>query len=92
MEVNNKNDGRNGYFFIMDQNTEIALMHYRIAGTEKIIIDHTEVNEGYEGKGLGKQLVKAGVEYARTRHIKILPLCPFAKKIFDLTPDFADVL
>ena len=58
----------------------------------KMIIDHTEVKDEYEGRGLGKQLVKAGVNYARENHLKILPLCPFAKKIFDLTPAYADVL
>lgn len=67
-------------------------MHYIFAGPGKMIIDHTEVDETYEGKGLGRQLVKAGVEYAREHQLKILPSCPFAKKIFEITPAFADVL
>jgi predicted GNAT family acetyltransferase len=92
MDVKNKNDGKRGAFYIEDDKGEIALMHYILAGPAKMIIDHTEVNEAYEGKGLGRQLVKAGVEYARENHIKIQPLCPYAKKIFDITPDFADVL
>ncbi len=92
MQVQNKNDGRRGAFFIEDDDKEIALMHYVFAGPDKMIIDHTEVNEDYAGKGLGRQLVKAGVVYAREHKMKILPLCPFAKKIFDITPDFADVL
>jgi predicted GNAT family acetyltransferase len=92
MEVKNQNDGKRGVFFIEDDDKEIGLMHYIFSGPGKMIIDHTEVDEAYEGKGLGRQLVKAGVEYAREHHMKILPLCPFAKKIFDITPDFADVL
>ncbi|WP_259070094.1 GNAT family N-acetyltransferase [Mucilaginibacter sp. X4EP1] len=92
MEIQNRNDGKRGAFFIEDEGKEIALMHYTFAGPGKIIIDHTEVNEAYEGKGLGRKLVKAGVDYAREQHIKILPLCPFAKKIFSITPDYADVL
>jgi predicted GNAT family acetyltransferase len=92
MEVKNKNDGKRGVFYIEDDNKEIALMHYIFSGPGKIIIDHTEVNDEYEGKGLGRQLVKAGVAYARELQMKILPLCPFAKKIFDITPEFADVL
>ncbi len=75
-----------------DDGKEVGLMHYTLAGPGKMIIDHTEVNEAYEGKGLGLRLVKAGVAYARENHLKILPLCPFAKKIFDITPAFADVL
>jgi uncharacterized protein len=92
MEIQNRNDGKRGAFFIEDEGKEIALMHYTFAGPGKIIIDHTEVNGAYEGKGLGRKLVKAGVDYAREQHIKILPLCPFAKKIFSITPDYADVL
>jgi uncharacterized protein len=92
MEIQNKNDGKRGAFFMEDAGKEIALMHYTFAGPGKMIIDHTEVNDAYEGKGLGKQLVKAGVIYAREHQMKILPLCPFAKKIFEITPDFADVL
>ena len=67
-------------------------MHYIFSGPGKMIIDHTEVDEAYDGKGLGRQLVKAGVDYAREHKMKILPLCPYAKKIFDSTPAFADVL
>ncbi len=92
MEIQNRNDGKRGAFFIEDEGKEIALMHYTFSGPGKIIIDHTEVNEAYEGKGLGRKLVKAGVDYAREQHIKILPLCPFAKKIFSITPAYADVL
>ena len=92
IEKQNRNNGKRGAFFIEDDGKEVALMHYIFSGPEKFIIDHTEVNEAYEGKGLGKQLVKAGVEYAREHKMKILPYCPFAKKIFAMTPEFGDVL
>jgi uncharacterized protein len=92
MEVKNKNDGKRGVFYIEDGDKEIGLMHYIFAGPGKMVIDHTEVNKEYAGKGLGMQLVKAGVAYARENHLKILPLCPFAKMIFEKTPAFADVL
>jgi len=36
--------------------------------------------------------VAAAVDYARTNGWKILPLCPFAKSVFDKTPEYADVL
>ena len=62
------------------------------AGPERIIIDHTELQPSNEGKGYGKQMVSAAVDFAREKHIKILPLCPFAKSVFDRTPEFRDVL
>lgn len=92
MEIKNKLDGIHSVFYLDDNGKEAGLMQYTMAGPGKMIIDHTEVNDAYAGKGLGKKLVKAGVDYARENHLKILPLCPFAKKIFGLTPEFADVL
>jgi predicted GNAT family acetyltransferase len=67
-------------------------MYYLFSGPGKMIIEHTEVNEAYEGKGLGKQLVEAGVKYARENHLKILPWCPYARKIFDTIVEYNDVL
>ena len=67
-------------------------MTFVFAGNDKIIIDHTEVNPGNNGKGYGKKMVDKAVEYAREKNIKIIPLCPFAKKVFDKTPEFRDVL
>ncbi len=67
-------------------------MTFVFAGTDKIIIDHTEVNEGHNGKGFGKMMVAKAVEFAREKNLKIIPLCPFAKKVFEKTPEFKDVL
>ena len=92
MKIQNQNDGSRGSFFIIDGDQRIGEMFYIFSGSGKIIINHTEVDDAYEGRGLGRQLVKAGVQYARENNLKILPLCPFAKKIFEITPEFADVL
>lgn len=83
---------KNGYFYIDLAGKREALMTFVFAGPDKIIIDHTEVHPGNEGKGLGKKMVAQAVEYARAQNIKIIPLCPFAKKVFDKTPEFKDVL
>ncbi len=45
-----------------------------------MIIEHTEVDESLEGKGVGKQLVHTAVEYARTHNIKISTAVPLCKK------------
>ena len=83
---------KNGYFYIEAEGMIQAQMTFVFAGSERIIIDHTEVQPGNEGKGYGKQMVSAAVDFAREKHIKILPLCPFAKSVFDRTPEFRDVL
>jgi len=91
-EVQVKINDKKGSFFIEIEGKQEAEMTFVFAGEDKIIIDHTGVNSGNEGKGLGKQMVAQAVTYARENNIKIIPLCPFAKKVFDKTPEFRDVL
>lgn len=92
MEVKHENNSKNGTFFIEENAERIAFMTYVFAGNDKFIIDHTVVNPNHEGKGLGKQLVKAAVDFAREKGLKILPLCPYAKKVFEKVTDYQDVL
>ncbi|WP_333876562.1 GNAT family N-acetyltransferase [Flavobacterium sp.] len=87
-----KTDGNKGFFYIEVDGKQEALMTFVFSGDDKIIIDHTEVNPGNEGKGFGKKMVTKAVEYAREHHIKIIPLCPFAKSVFDKVSEFRDVL
>jgi len=88
LEINDKK----GFFHIDVNGKTEGKMTFVFAGPDKIIIDHTEVNEGNNGKGYGKKMVAKAVEFAREKNIKIIPLCPFAKKVFDKTPEFNDVL
>ena len=92
MQIKHREIGSKGLFYIEVEGEKLAEMTYSRAGDSLIIIDHTEVSEKLKGQGAGKQLVQAAVSYAREHNIKILPLCPFAKAIFDKTPDYSDVL
>lgn len=69
----------------------LAEMTYTVAGS-RVIIDHTTVDDALRGTGAGKKLVEAAVQWARAENVKIIPLCPFAKSVFDKTPAYADVL
>jgi uncharacterized protein len=69
----------------------LAKMTYTVAGT-RVIIDHTDMDERLRGTGIGKKLVQAAVKWARAENARLLPLCPFARSVFDKTPEYADVL
>ncbi|MBS7253392.1 GNAT family N-acetyltransferase [Flavobacterium branchiicola] len=92
MEIQQINDTRRGYFEALEDGKEAGKMTYTWAGDSKFIIDHTEVSPDFNGKGVGKKLVMASVEYARANNLKIIPLCPFAKSVFDKVPEIHDVL
>jgi predicted GNAT family acetyltransferase len=84
-------DGHKGAFVIDRDGKRLATMTYSLAGDEIIIIDHTDVDASLRGTGAGQALVAAAVTWARDSARKILPLCPFAKSVFEKTPDYADV-
>lgn len=81
-----------GRAYLGDINDPEAEMTYSRAGEELIIIDHTDVGEHLQGQGVGRQLLKAIVEMARDRGIKILPLCPYAASVFKKDLSIQDVL
>jgi predicted GNAT family acetyltransferase len=92
MEIQQTNDTRRGSFDAIEDGKEAGKMTYTWAGDSKFIIDHTEVSPDFNGKGVGKKLVMAAVDYARANNVKIIPLCPFAKSVFDKTEEIRDVL
>jgi len=77
--------------FMDDIAHELAEMTYSRGGPI-VIIDHTDVDAALRGTGAGARLVNAAVEWARAEKLQLMPLCPFAKSVFDKTPDYADVL
>lgn len=92
IEIKQIASGTKGYFGAFDDNKEAGRMSYTFAGETKMILDHTEVNEAYRGKNIGKRILMEVVEYARQNKIKIIPLCPFAKSIFEKVESIRDVL
>ena len=92
MLIQRKESGSKGKFYIEIDGQELAEMTYNMPSPNLMIIEHTEVNDALQGKGAGKQLVNAAVEYARVNNIKIIPLCPFARSVFDRVKEYADVL
>lgn len=92
MEITHKTDDIRGAFRAIENGKQAGVMSYTWVGETKFIIDHTEVNPEFKGQGIGRNLVKAAVDYAREHDLKIIPLCPFAKLIFDKTSDIQDVL
>ena len=92
MDIQHKQLDHKGEFFIEQDNEKKAHMTYSMAGSDKMIIDHTEVADELRGQGVGEKLVKRSVKYAREHDIKILPLCAFANAVFKKTDSYKDVL
>ncbi len=84
--------GAKGAFFIENDGQRLAEMTLSFAGDQLVIIDHTDVDDSLRGTGAGKALVEAAVAWARENGKKFIPLCPFAKSVFDKNAELRDVL
>ncbi|MBK5269956.1 MAG: N-acetyltransferase [Bacteroidia bacterium] len=92
MLVKHKQVGTKGMFYIEQDSKMLAESVYTLSSQDKMIIEHTEVDDALRGQNAGYQLVNAAVEYARQHNMKIIPLCPFANALFKRKPEFSDVL
>lgn len=92
MDIKFEEGESKGAFYIEEGGKRVAEMTFSKAGGNIFIIDHTQVDDVLRGKNAGKQLVEAAVKHAREHQYKIIPLCPFAKSVFDKVKDYQDVL
>lgn len=92
MVIEQRNKGTKGSFFVKVDGNKLAEMTYSWAGSDRIIIDHTEVSGELRGLGVGEKLAGKAVDFARERHISIIPLCPFASSVFKKFDELKDVL
>jgi uncharacterized protein len=88
-EITHQRDGQRGAFVITRGGQTLAQMTYSM-GAGIAIVDHTDVDAAL--RGTGARLVRAAVEWARAEKVQLMPLCPFARSVFDKTPDYGDVL
>jgi hypothetical protein len=89
--IEHQRSGHRGAFVWMRDGARLAELTYTVAAT-RVIIDHTQVDDALRGTGAGRKLVEAAVAWARAENQKMLPLCPFARSVFDKTPEYSDVL
>ena len=59
---------------------------------DKIIADHTGVDDSLRGTGVGKALVEKLVADARSEGFTVVPLCPFVAAQYRKHPEWSDVM
>jgi len=86
-----KNESEHRYEAYVDG--ELAGSAYYELDEKRIVFTHTEVDDRFEGKGIGSSLARTGLDDARTDGTRrVVPRCPFIKSWIDKHPDYADLL
>jgi len=91
-DIQHRKSDKGGSFYYEQDGKVMAEMVYVMAGDNKMIIEHTEVDPALQGQGMGKKIQAALVAYVREHGIRVLPLCPFAKATFQRMKEWQDVL
>jgi predicted GNAT family acetyltransferase len=72
---------------------ELAGSAYYDTADDLIVFTHTEVDDAFEGKGVGSALAKAALDDVRADgRRRVIPRCPFIKGWIDRHPDYRDLL
>lgn len=91
IRIEREDDGLRGRFVIYEDELYAGEMTYGWQSPTTIAVDHTGVESSFGGKGYGRRLIEAGVDFARREGLKIVPVCSFVRKAFERDATLADV-
>jgi hypothetical protein len=57
----------------------------------RIFFTYVGVPRPIEGQGIGSALVRAGLEYARSERLVVVPLCSFVRSYIERHPEYRDL-
>jgi hypothetical protein len=82
---------RHRFEIAVDGGAVAGFAAYRL-GDGEITFTHTEVEDAYEGRGLGSVLVRHALDAARERGLAVLPACSFVREWIARHPDYVDLV
>lgn len=59
-------------------------------GQDALLIKHTEIDPGHEGKGFGGQLVRHMLEDAKRQGRSVIPICPYSAAWIRKHPEYLE--
>ena len=57
-----------------------------------LVFTHTEVDDAFEGRGVGSELVRGALDDASTKDVQVRILCPFVKDYIEKHPEYQHLL
>lgn len=68
-----------------------AVLEYKLVNST-MIFTHTGVPPEFEGRGVGSQLVRTGLEYVRENGLVAAPVCPFVRSFIREHPEYRELV
>lgn len=89
IEIADNADGKR--YEIHSDGERAGFLTYR-SHPELIELVHTEIDEEFEGRGLGSQLISFALNDARERGLAVLPFCPFVNDYIQRHRQYVDLV
>lgn len=90
MEIKNVIDEVYSRFEVAEDGERVGELAYDVPFNNRLVIKHTTVSPEHSGKGIGKELLKEVVAYAKERNLEVVPVCSYAAKMKRDHPELFD--
>jgi predicted GNAT family acetyltransferase len=85
-------DARDASRYEIRSDGELAgFAEYRLR-PDAVVFTHTEIEDPFEGRGLGSELIRDALDDARSRGLSVLPYCPFVRDFIAKHVDYLDAV
>jgi predicted GNAT family acetyltransferase len=84
-------DGPANRFEVLVEGQAAGFAAYR-RNESTISFTHTEIDERFEGRGLGSVLVRGALDAARAQGAAVLPFCPFVRRYISRHHEYLDLV
>jgi predicted GNAT family acetyltransferase len=64
---------------------------YRRSG-DAVVLTHTEVDDAFEGHGVGSRLAGGALDALREQEVRVVPSCPFISAYIEDHQEYADLV
>jgi len=91
VRVRIERDDELGRYEIYADDHRAGFTRFRVQG-DLLALDHTEIDDRYEGQGLGSDLVRHVLDEARAEGRGVLPFCPFVLSWIERHPEYVDLI
>jgi predicted GNAT family acetyltransferase len=89
LEVTDEPDA--GRFVVRIDGEVGGAAYYKHRG-DRVIFTHTEVDDAFQGRGVGSALAHGALDAVRSRGERAVPLCPFIARYISGHPGYADLV
>jgi uncharacterized protein len=82
-------DREKSRFEAVDESGVVAgFAAYRREG-DRVVFTHTEVDDAFEGRGVGSVLVRTALDAVREEGLRVVAECPFVRSYVERHPEYA---